>query len=386
MSADDGGREFGIFDLLAILLKRKWLIAGVTLCVASLMVITSLNMKPVFRAETSIIIPQPASSAMASMMVSQLGISPGALNAAAPSLRAHGEMYMEMIKSRTILDRMVNRFGLLRRYQTTSREIAREALGGGIKARNNFKSGVITVFVEDTDPRMAADMANALVEELRMMVNGLSITEAAQRRLYFEEQLVHARDGLAKAEEAMKAFQEKTGVVKIDSQADAAITGVSMLRAQIAAKEVQLRAMRTFSTEQNPDLVMTREELSGLKDQLSRLEAKSSGGDVFVPTGNIPATSAEFLRKARDLKFNETLYMLLMNQCQVAKLDEARDTAVIQVLDKAVPPETRIKPRRRSMAMVGVFLGLLLSLVVVGLLEFKDPFMEEFRARMKGCR
>jgi tyrosine-protein kinase Etk/Wzc len=381
MSTGNESGELDLFDLFAILMKRRRLIGAVTLFITAFMAIVGFTMKPIYRAETKIIPPTASSSSSAAMLVSQLGLMPGAAGVASPAIRTTSDLYIEMLKSRTILDRMVDRFDLMKRYGIVSRASARKILADAITTRNSLRSGVITITVDDPDPVRASDMANGLVEELRKLNNGLSITEAAQRRLFFEEQLGSARDALSRAEDAMKAFQEKTGVVRLDTQADAAITGMSSLKAQIAAKEVQIRAMKTYSTDQNPDLVMAREELSGLNDQLKRLEARGGEGGVTVPAGSIASTGAEYLRLARDLKFNETLYSLLMSQYQAAKLDEARDAVVIQVLDKAAPPEFRVKPNRKMMIVSGAVIGIIGALMLVGFIEYWGYLRRSWAAR-----
>jgi tyrosine-protein kinase Etk/Wzc len=353
--------EIDLIDLATVLAKRKRLIAGMAVGAALVTAVISLIMTPVYRAETKILSPQTSSS-MAAQIMSQLGAA-SVLLGGAPAMKSQNELYIELVKSRPVLDRVLDRFDLMKRYDTDSREEARKALLENIRARDSIKSGIITVGLEDPDPKLAADMANALIEELRALNKGLSISEAAQRRLFFEEQLKDAKESLSRAEDAMKGFQEKSGAVQIDAQASAAIEGISSLRAAIAAKEVQVRVMRTYSTPQNPDILRAVEELRGMREQLEKLEAKNEDGSVMVPTGNLPSASTEYARRMRDLKFSETLYELLFSQFQAAKLDEARDATLIQVVEKAVPPEKRIRPKRTLMAVLALIAGLFVSIL-----------------------
>ena len=299
-------------------------------------------------------------------MLSQLGPMAGLVGAA----KTPNDLYIEILKSRPARDRIIERFGLMKAYATKSQEQAEQALLANIKARQDLKSGVITFGVEDTDPKRSAAMANAFIEEFRNLNKALALTEASQRRLFFEEQLEHAKDSLAKAENAMQSFQEATGAVKIDAQASAVIEGIAQLRALIAAKEVQLRVMRTYSTPQNPDIQRAEEELKGLRAQMRQMESKNSSDSVIVPTGNLPSTGTEYLRHARDLKFNETLYELLTGQYQTAKLDEARDSVTVQVIEKAVPPVKKLKPNRRIMVILSVVVGFIVSITFVFIKEF----------------
>jgi tyrosine-protein kinase Etk/Wzc len=259
-------------------------------------------------------------------------------------------------------------------YDVKYREDARDKLGSALTARSG-KDSIITIHVEDRVPRRAADMANAFVEELKALNSGLAVTEAAQRRLFFEEQIRDVKAALLKSEEGIKGFQEKTGALKIDEQAKVIIAGIANLRAQISAREVLQKVMRTYATSQNPDLQKVEEEISGLKLELKKLEEKGGGGyDVLMPTERMPSVGMEYFRKLREVKYNETLYELLAKQYELAKLDEARDAAVIQVIDKAVTPEKKVKPKRLLIVTVSVLCAFFLSVFAAFLVEYARSF------------
>ena len=354
--------EINLLDLLIVLAKHKKLIIAGTLGAGIVMALISLVTTPVFLAETKIYIPQSTPS-ISSQMISQLGPMAGLVGTA----KTPNDLYIEILKSRPARDRIIERFDLMKAYKSESIDGVRNALLAKIKAKQDIKSGVITFGVEDTDPKRSAEMTNAFIEEFRNLNKALALTEASQRRVFFEEQLEHAKASLAKAENAMQAFQETSGAVKIDDQAAAVIEGITELRAQIAAKEVQLRVMRTYSTPQNPDIQRAQEELKGLRAQMRQMESKNSSDSVIVPTGSLPSTGTEYLRHMRELKFNETLYELLLGQYQTAKLDEARDAIVVQVIEKAEVPENRVRPRRRIMVFMGLVFGffMMISLALI---------------------
>jgi len=245
-------------------------------------------------------------------------------------------------------------------------------LAGTLSTRDDKKSGIVAIGVEDRDPKKATDIANAFVEELKNMTKGLAVTEASQRRLFYEEQLKDVRAFLAQSEDSMKGFQEKTGAIRIDEQAKAVIQSIAQLRAQIAAKEVQLKVMRTYATQQNPDTLRGEEELKGLREQLNRLEAKggAKNSDALMPSGMVPQLGTEYLRKMRELKFAEALYEILLKQYEAAKLDEARDATVIQIIEKAIPPENKIRPRRAQMVVITGVVGFFISIFAAFFMEF----------------
>jgi uncharacterized protein involved in exopolysaccharide biosynthesis len=242
--------------------------------------------------------------------------------------------------------------------------------------REDRKSGIISLMVEDRDPKRAAEMANAFVEDLKSLAGGLAISEAGQRRMFFEEQIRQTKESLVRAEEEVKGFQQRTGAFQIDAQAKSIIEGIANLRARIAAKEVEAKVLRSFATAQNPDLQRTEEEVRALRIELEKVETgKGRGFDPLMSSDRIPAIGTEYLRTLRQFKFNETLYELLVKQYELAKLDEARDAVVFQVIDRAVPPERKSRPRRALIVTLATATMVFFSVFLVLLLEhpWKSP-------------
>jgi tyrosine-protein kinase Etk/Wzc len=364
--------DVSVLDFLIVILKHKKLILGITLSAVAMTLLISLLMTPMYRAETKILPPQQNTSGIASELLSQfsgggLGLVGGALG-----LKNPNDIYVGMLESRTIGDRIIDRFKLMEIYDADYMTDARKELDGLLDVQSD-KEGIITVSVEDEDPARAAAMANAFVEELRDLTQNLSVTEASQRRLFFEEQLKKAKGDLIRAEDAMKGFQEKTGAIQIDEQAKAVIDAIAQLRAQIAEKEVELKVMRTYATSANPDLQRTEEALAGMKQQLQRMErGGEKNPDPLVPTGRMPAVGTDYLRKLRDVKYYETLFDLMAKQYEIAKVDEARNATVIQVLDRAVPPEKKARPKRALMAVVATFTGFFFAVFAAFFAEFVE--------------
>jgi uncharacterized protein involved in exopolysaccharide biosynthesis len=363
--------EINIPELLAKLARHKKLIGGITASAAVVSLVISLLMTPIFKAETKIIPPQQGSSNVAMQLLNQLG-GFASLASSAAGIKSQNEMYIGILRSRTVYDKIIDRFGLMKLYDVKYREDARKSLAEVLTTKSG-KDGMIVVSVEDRDPKRAADMANAFVEEMIGVSKGLALTEAAQRRLFFEDQLKDVKTALAQAEEGIKGFQEKTGALKIDDQARVVIQGIGSLRAQIAAREVKYKVAKTYATAQNPELQRIEEELKGLKAELNKLEQKGGNRhDPLMPTGRMPSVGMEYLRKLRDVKYNETLYTLLAKQYELARLDEARDAVVIQVIDKAVQPERKVKPKRAIIVAMSTMLGFILSILFTFYVERKN--------------
>jgi tyrosine-protein kinase Etk/Wzc len=369
--------EINLLDYLIILLKHKKLILGVTLGAAIITAIICFIIPPTYEAETAILPPQQQSSSMAGQLLSQMGGAgglTGAVGGALLGVQTPSDLYVGILKSTTVADRIIDRFDLMKLYDADYREDARkELLEDVLDASADKDSGIITITIEDKEPKRAANMANAFVEELKHLTKGLAVTEAAQRRLFFEEQLKDAKTTLTKAEEAMKSFQEKTGVMEVDEQAKAVIEGFAALSAQIAAKEVELKVMKTYSTPNNPDLQKEEEALTGLKAELKKLEVKNKGAnDPIIPTVKMPELGTEYARKLRDVTFSETLFELLTKQYEIAKLDEARGVAIIQVIDKALPPTKKAKPNILLLVAAVSCAGFFVSVMLAFLMEYKE--------------
>lgn len=360
--------EISVLDLLIVLAKRKRFILVCMLAFGVGAAIVSLLLPNRYTATTVILPPQsssPGSTLMAQL--SSLGSmgSMASMAGAGLGIKNPVEMYIALIKSRTVEDAMVQRFGLLAEYRAKRLSDARKQFESNSEVRSSPKAGLIEVSVSSKDPARAAEMANAYVEEYRKLSSTLAITEAAQRRLFFEQQLVETKENLNSAEEAFKKMQQTTGLIEVDSQARALIQAAASLRAQIAAKEVQIEAMRTFASDQNPDLVLAEQQLAGWKAQLSHLgvSQNGSGDDLIIAKGKVPEAGLEYLRRLRDVKYYETMFELLAKQLEMAKLDEARQGSLIQVVDRAIVPDRKSSPQRTLIVLMAMVAGFVMAVV-----------------------
>jgi uncharacterized protein involved in exopolysaccharide biosynthesis len=352
--------EVSLLDLLIVMVQNWRRILKIAICVTLVGIIVSLLLPIRYTASTSILPPQQSSSAGAALMA-QLGSlgSVASLASGSLGLKNPNDLQVAMLRSRTVEDAMLDRFHLEKLYRAKRKSEARKKFEKIVDITNGAKDGLIRLSITDSDPKRAADMANGYVEEFKKFSATLAVTEASQRRLFFEQQLSQAKDNLANAEEELKKTEQKTGVIQLDSQARAAIQLVADLRGQIAAKEVQINAMRSFATGENPDLQIAEQQLAGLKSQAEKMGAASeSAANALIPKGSIQESSLEYIRKLRDVKYFETIFDLLARQYEVAKVDEARQGAVVQIVDRAIVPDHRSFPQRILIVLGAVFLGL----------------------------
>src|SRR6266581_5095974 len=322
-AADDDG--VSLLDLLIVLAKHKRIVLGVPFVAAVVAAIISLLMPNIYTGTTRILPPQQSASA-ATALLNQLGGAAGVLAGASGSalgIRNPNDLYVGMLKSRTVADNLIARFDLSQVYDEVLQSSTRNSLRSNTTIVAG-RDGIITIEVDDKDSKRAAELANAYADELMKLTKVLAVTEASQRRLFFERQLLQVKDNLTAAEMTARQGLQKGGLAQADAQGRSMIEVTARLRAQISVKEVQLGAMRTFAAEGNPELQRTQQELGALRRELSRIEGSSpiaaiSGRDTAGNSG------LDNLGRLRDVKYYEFLYELLAKQYELAKIDEAKD-------------------------------------------------------------
>jgi tyrosine-protein kinase Etk/Wzc len=341
--------ELHLLDVLIVLSSRRRFIAVFTLGAALLAAIFVLVVPSTYTATTTVM-PPSQNTLMSSALLGQLAGSSALASVAGAGLglKNPNDMYVSLFHSRTVEDSMVQRFGLMGRYKKKKESDARTAFENHTTVALGVKDGLIRITATDRDPKEAADIANSYVDEFKKLSATLAISEASRRRIFFEQQLLEAKENLTASEEALKHTEQSTGVLQIDSQARSLIESAAGLRAQVVAKEVQLQGMRSYATEDNPDVITSEQELAALKSQLAKLAGtdQNSGSDFIVPKGKVPEAGMEYLRRLRDVKYYETISELIAKQFEIAKLDEARQGSIIQVVDAAVTPDKRSFPKR----------------------------------------
>lgn len=379
-----GPANINLIDILIVFAQRKRVLIAVPLVVALVAALLSLLIPNAYKATTKILPPQQAQSSAAALL-SQLGGVAGAA-AGAAGVKNPNDTYIGMLKSRTVADSLIARFKLKDVYGKRYFDATRKELEDNT-AINSGKDGLIAIDVEDEDAERSAALANAYAEELLRLTKVLAVTEAAQRRLFFERQLEASKNNLANAEVALKAVLGTHGVISVDSESRAIVETVARLRAQIAAKEIQLGAMRAFVTNNNQEYKRSEQELGSMRSELARLENGRPDADPQAALSGKQA-GLENIKLLRDIKYHQMLYELLAKQYEIARLDEAKDASIIQVLDKAQVPERKFKPKRLILTMVAGMLGLFFAIIWVLLADARqrvaaDPGNAERVARLR---
>ena len=247
-----------------VTIKWKRLVIYMTIAVIVLTSAVAMLLPKRYTATAVILPPQQSGSAGAAMMA-QLSSIGAASAAGGLGIKNPNDQQISLLKSRIVEDAMVERFHLQDLYHKRYLSSTRKRWERLTKADNGLKDGLIRLSVTDRDPRRAAEMANAWVEEYRRFSATLAITEASQRRLFYERQLSAAREDLAHAEDDMKQTEQRTGMIDLEGQDRSMIAAAAVLRGQLAAKQIEIKAMREFAAEGNPDLQRAQEEAAGME-------------------------------------------------------------------------------------------------------------------------
>lgn len=352
--------EIDLREVYKTLAAAKRLLIGAPIVVAAVAVACTFLISPKFTSTVKMMPPQQAQSTASALLGSIGGLAGlaggGAAGAAGAlaGLKNPSDQWIGILSGRTIADAMIARFKLRERYDLEYAYETRDELDD----RTNIqvgKDGLITIDVTDENPAVAAQMANAYVEELRRMTKELALGEAAQRRVFFEQQLKLAKDGLVNADRALQQAGVVEGVIK--SVPEATVGALAEMRAKLVSLDVRISVMRGALTESAPELRAALREQAELRSQLARLE-------VAAPAA-LNEKAENYINRVRDVKYYETLFEIMARQYELARADEAREGALIQVIDEAVPAEKKSSPKRALIGLVAFALSLLATGVFI---------------------
>ncbi len=370
--------EVSVMDILTRIAERKWLVAKVTAMAMAAGVILSFLLPVRYTAVTKLMPPQQTQSTSMLMMSQLMGGGAGSLAAMAGGglgLKNPNDIYIGLLKSRPVADAMIHNFGLMGVYRSRDMTAARKKLADSTEITSE-KSGFLSVSVTDKDKKRAAEMANAYTGQLRILTKTVAVTESSQRRLFYEDQLQQAKESLVQAEVSFQQVQLNKGLVAPNAQAAMMIESLATLRAQVAAKQVELASLLSYSTDRNPEVQLARQELSSLQAEAAGMEQRDhSAGFAHLGLEDVPSAGLDYLRAEREVKYREALFEMLIKQYEAAKLDEAKDATVIQVVEAAIEPDRKSSPKRALIVLLFTFVGF-----------FGGCFLAEFLWRSEHAR
>ena len=375
-------QEINLLDLLRVVIKRKGMIVKLSASVAIISIIYCLFLPNIYTATARLLPPQKdVGGGGVSALLGQMG---GLAGLAGGVLGGSADLYMGILKSRSVADAVIKRLDLQKRFKTNTLDDTRNALAGVVKCQAG-KDGIITITASSRDPKMAANLANVMVDELGIRSVQLNLTKAGTERAFLEKRLEVVKQDLTRAEDDLKAFQEKNKIFKVDSQAAASIEGISRLRAEIVAKEVQLASLKSYQTDESPEVKVLQASLGKLRNQLGAFSGNGVG-DVIPSVGNVPNLGLEYARRLRELKTQEAIFEQLKKQYEVAKFSEAKDSSSIQVLDEAVVPMKKSKPKRSLIVILATVTAFFVAIFAAFVLEYFDKMSDEDRVRWQEIK
>jgi len=369
-------QEINLLELLLVLVKRKTLIIAVTLSAAVLAAGYSLTLKNIYSATARIMPPQKDGGGALPALLGQAGGL--AALAAGAGFGGNSDLYVGILKSRSVADDVIKKLDLLVKFKAKNDDIARKRLAGKVKIVAE-KNGIITITADDRNPKHAAELANTFVEELGRTTVRLNLSKVGTERLFLEKRLEIVKTELQKAEELLKTFAQKNSIVQVDSQAKVSIEGIARLKAELASREVQLSVLRSYQTDESSEVKALQSAIKRLNLEISRLAGSGTGGEGIPSIGNVPGVGLEYARRLRDMKVQEAIFEQLTKQYELAKLNEAKDSSAIQVLDSAVVPFQKSKPRRSLLVMVATVAAFFCSIFLAFILEYLAKLPESDR-------
>jgi uncharacterized protein involved in exopolysaccharide biosynthesis len=373
--------EINLLQLLLVIVRRKMLIIKVCSVAILLSVSYSLTLKNIYTATSTFLPPQRESSlgAFASLLVQANPLQ------GLGGMSGSGDLYLAIIKSRTVGDAVVKRLDLQKEYKAKTSESALKRAQASVKITIG-KDGIISVAANSKDPQKAALLANTFVDEMVKRSVQLYVTKAGTEKSFLEKRLETSKQELKNAENDMKNFQEKHKTFRADAQASVAIQGIAMLRAEIVSKEVQLAILRDSMTDESSEVKALQTGISRLKSQMGAMSGSGGDDNIIPAAGNIPSLGVQYVRKLRELKIQEVIFEQLSKQYELAKVNEAKESSSVQVIDQAVPPLKKSKPKRSLIVIFTTFTAFIFSIVFIFVQEYFSKLSPEDSESVREIR
>jgi tyrosine-protein kinase Etk/Wzc len=388
----DQADEINLLEYWQVIKKRWRIVFYVFFIGIASATIVSFLMTPVYQAKTTLMAVESSQTGFASALgaIQNIPFLGGAVSGTLGKTAT--DKLVSILSSRTVAETVIKRLDLIKvifkkewdekkgawKIDTPpTMQDTLQVLQNLVRVTNDRK-GLIAITVEFKDPKLAADIGNEYAVALQKFLNENAISLAKRNRIFLEKQMETTKADLKKAEEDLRSFQTEKKLAGLDAQAESSIKALADLKAQIIAREVQLGAMREFATRANPDVKRIEDEIREFRQQLGRMEkgSKNPKGEesigAFIPLSEAPTVGLEYARLKRDVLIQQKVFELLTQQFEVAKIEEAKDDITFQVIDTAIPPEKRIKPKRTLNVALAAVVSLFLSIFLVFFLEYVE--------------
>lgn len=353
--------EINLREYWRVLVKRKRLVTKIAGGAFIASIVLSLLLPNIY-ASTTKILPPPQSTSMVGGIRLPSGL--GSLAGGFLDISSPADTWVGILESENVRDAVIDRFNLRKLYDEDTIEETRKALDERLAIEISNEE-IISITMEDKKPARAAQIANAMVMELDRVNKELIMTSGKRTRMFIEKRLDDTKRGLAKAEEALKMFQENNKAVQLEEQAKVIIEAIGEIKARLVAKQVALNTLRSYAASTNPKVEILKAEVGELKNSLRELEKKEKGAEsVFIGVEAIPGLALQYARLYREAKVQQTLYELLTQQYEMARIQEAKDSPTVQILDVARVPEKQVKPKKILIILLSTFTAVFIGILI----------------------
>jgi uncharacterized protein involved in exopolysaccharide biosynthesis len=349
-----------------LLWENRRSLAWSTVCGFVFSLVVVLLLPKDFEATTKLMPPETGSGNGAAIVAALATRGAGMLGGLAGDLmgvKGNGPVFVEILESRTVADRLIEEFQLSREYRTTKIEYTRKVLEAHTKIAEDRKSGVITITVTDREPGRAAAMAQAYIGELDRLVSQLSTSSARRERVFLEERLTTVKSDLDDAATKFSEFASKNTAIDIPAQGKAMVEAAAVLQGQLIAAEAEASGLEKIYTVNNVRVKALKARIGELREQLQKLGGSTSPAEVrndnslYPSIRKLPLLGVTYADLYRRTKIEETVYELLTQQYELAKVQEAKEIPSVKVLDSAVVPTVKSSPHRVALTWCGTALA-----------------------------
>jgi len=377
-TSDHMEEEINLLELLMVLVKRKFLIIVITLAAAVASVGYSLFLPNIYTATAKVLPPQKEGGNLAAALGQLGGLA--AVAGFGGGFSGSAELYVSLLKSRSVADSVIKQLDLMKEFKAKTADDARIKYAAVVNVKSGAKDGVITITADHKKPEMAARLVTVTVEELGRRSVQLNLAKVSNDRIFLEKRLDIVKNDLKKSEDEMKIFGQQNKTIQVDVQTKASIDGIAKLKAELASREVQLAAKRTYQTDESPEVMSIVAAVDRLKRELGDLAGSGGGArDVIPSVGSVPSLALEYARRLREVRIQEAILEQLTRQYEMEKINENRDTSTLQILDDAVVPDRKSKPRRSLIVILATVTAFLCSVFIAFILEYYEKLPESDR-------
>lgn len=361
------------FDMMA---RRRGLVFAIVLLITIGAVIVSLVLPSWYSSEVLLLPPKDLGSSVPAGLSQMADIVSMTEGLTLPMMVTPSDVYARILTSRTLSERIIDRFDLAARYETESHIDTYLAL----KSHTSFEvtdEGLLSVAVEDREPQMAADIANAYIEELNKLNARMVVNRAKQNREFIGERLKQVSSELAEARDSLENFQTTHKAIDFGEQTKLAIEQATQLKITLAQLDLEIEMGEEYLNADNPDLIEKKRRRSIVREQLRALEDGSGDSSFFsVPVSAIPNLRGRYENLYTRVRVNERLYNILLEQNEQARIAEQESTPTISVLDSARVAEIRSRPQRTRIVLGAFIVSLLLAVGLAAVVDYSARLRE----------